>query len=311
MDFEKRRLLESESRTLFDTVLFPAYRSHLKSPATRRSCLRLINEFETLCGKPFLLLNSDDGLMYATLLCARVKQSTAFMRLGHIKSIANFCEKNAEMYLSNTSFSGYKSPFAHIRQNLNSSDYIDSFSIPTPKQLNDFLEKCNGETRLVVSLIIKCGLLPKHVRALSLKQIIRLNDERYYIRLIDKGNERYVLIPDDMCEILFDYCTKHSPSFEGTVLKNKKGHCLSERTLEYRYKNEALKYGFSFTMQDLRNAAAAYMLSGGASRESVANLLGISQKWNARFDLAQDRIASFDANDYSLISIKPYNFDKH
>lgn len=299
--------LTKEAGDLFNLSVFPAYRASLKSEKTRRASKTLIEDMELLCGKPFLLLNDADGVMYAQLLAARYKPTTTNVRLSFILSIAAFCERNAEIYMKDTSFSMYRSPFSNLKRFAKTSDYVDAYSIPTPEQLNDFLGACDEEVALIVTLIVKCGLFGRHIRKLCLKDIWQDNG-RYYIRLIENGRAMNLFVPDDAAAAILSYCSRNEPSLDGTIFKNIKNRMMSERVIERHYKRQADLCNFKYSMLDLRNAAAAFMLAGGATKEDVANYMGITQKWSDKFNLAQDRIASFDASEYSTITIKPYKY---
>lgn len=292
-----------EANHLFSGSVFPAYLSGLRTQKSRQAAVRLIDDFELLCGKPFLLADDTDGTMYAKIVFARYKTTTACMRLSSILSIAAFCERYATVYMNSTCFESYKNPFSNLRRFATFCDYVDSNSVPTPEQLDHFLCSCNDEVALIVALIAKCGLPSRYIRTLRLNDM-EIHEARHYMRIISHGQPYLLLVPEDVADMILNYCSANEPSTEGTIFKNRYGHMMSERVIEQHYRKQADACGFNYSMQDLRNAAAAFMIAGGASREDVARYLGITQIWNRRFDRVRNRVASFDAADYSMLTIK-------
>ncbi len=292
---------------LFNDVIFPEFLNNLKNEDSQKKYIAVKNKIESLCDKPFLHLTKEDGKLYCKFLLSKYAYTTTCVRLSMLISLGNFCENTS--LTDETSFTSYTNPFFDIKKNLKNPYYIDENTIPSPKELNDFLANCNESIRLVTTLIVKCGLTPTdliHLKFSALKK----NEERTYISLFKDGYERYVMLPEDALLMIIAYITNNGLNNQNFIFCNTRNKPLSLRTLERWYKKECELYDFHYTMQDLRNASAAFMLAGGASKKNVTELLGISKKWNDRFDRCQDRIASFDASEYSVINLKPYAFKK-
>lgn len=299
--------MEKIAYEIFDNIIFPEFLCNLKNKDSQKKYISVKNAVESLCNKPFLYLTKKDGLLYSKLLLSKYAYNTTCVRLSMLMSLGNFCERTS--LTDNTIFSTYTNPFFDLKKNLKNQYYVDETTIPSPQEINDFLASCNEPIRLVTTLIIKCGLTPTdliHLKFSALKK----NEDKTYISLFKDGYERYVMLPDDALLMIINYITNNGLNNQNFIFCNTRNNPLSLRTLERWYKKECELYNFHYTMQDLRNASAAFMLAGGASKKDVTELLGITKKWNDRFDRCQDRIASFNASDYSVINLKPYAFKK-
>ncbi|MCR5836497.1 MAG: site-specific integrase [Lachnospiraceae bacterium] len=292
----------SKASDIFDNVVFPEFLDTLRTNHSKVNYQRLKDDIEDTLKKPFLLLTREDGEAYAEILKTKLAPTTVATRLGWIRSIAGFAEDNADRLMVGTAFYNYSSPFKYIRQCVSVSDMIDNEKLPVPEQINYFLENTSDEIRFITQLILKLGIKSEQIRNLNIKHIV--TDGKYrYLSVTDKGFERYILIPEDLEAAIDEYLETHK-LVDGYFLINSKGKPLSQRVLEKRYKKEADRLGFSFTMVDLRNAAASYMLAGGASREDVSGVLGITTNWISRFNYCVDNITTYSANNYSRLSIK-------
>lgn len=299
---------------LFRAKILSPFLLHLTNTYTKNRYLSILYDIENVTGKSFLTLDKNDGEMYASILKMRdLKDNSILTMLRYLRSIASYTESVASEALAGTNFEDYESPFRFITSMIKKSNYIEPDRIPSMKQVNVFLKKLdkNGNSLiyLVVSLIIKCGLTSRELTELKHSDILISDDEKPYLKLKNEYGQRLVLLPDDVFSILDTYIDYVGISEDGYILKNKRNRKMSIRVLEKAYKDACNLYSFEYNMYDLRNAAAVCMLAGGATRDEVMDILGITNYWKSKYDKCVSQMYSYSATDMSNIFIKPFNYD--
>ena len=127
----------------------------------------------------------------------------------------------------------------------------------------------------------------------------------YAVRITYRNKSRFVKLPLDMVALLNDYISAtatDSPS----LFSNNRGNPMRPRDLERLYAativfDETLP---KFTLSDLRNGAAAYMLQSGASGKMVADYIGIHPGWMHRYDkvLKELQVSAVDYTNIKIVS---------
>jgi integrase len=286
---------------LFDSRVFPAFLLTLKTEKTKHSYMNIKNRIELLCGKPFLELTKQDGAYFINLLSAELSNNSLYTNISYIKSIANFTQRTAGEYLHGTKYASYTNPFCNFASDLAPSAFISENKVPSVKEINVFLKKCNDHVLLACSLILKCGLSSSQLTELTVKDLVTDNG-LHYIHVGSHEN-RYVYVPDDAFSIINSYIFKHGIAQGEYIFSNSVGARMSLRVLQKIYKKETEKYGFPYTMQDLRNTAATYMLAGGAGKQDVCSLLGITDIWGNKYDKCISKARTSTASEYSMLNI--------
>ena len=279
-----------KNENFFDSVVFPEVLDGLKNKKSKKTYENIKNGIEAYSGKSFSELTEDDGINYSLNLRKNgYAESTICNRMAIIRSFASLYEKIDETY---------KNPFIDICKDFDMNSCIDESKIPLQKEVDAFCKKCSPKVGLITKLVSILGLSSKDITTIKLTDIHMHNGEPYLL-LEKNAYSRYVFIPEKLKNQIENYIQLSGLNPNGYIffseISNKK---VSVRTVERWYKSEADINNFSFTLQDLRNAAASYMIANGANGESVQQALGLTPQSAFRYNKCVDKIVRHDATKY-------------
>lgn len=282
-------------KDIFEKIVFPEIIDSLQQEKSKKQYLQIKNNIEVLSGKPFVELTEEDGRNFAeTLKKSGYASSTICIRMAIIRAIASFCEKFDD--------SKYKNPFINLCKEYEMNSYIDESKIPSRSELKTFIDECPPRIRLITTLTASLGLSTRDLTVLKVSDIHIDNtskEKNAYLLLRKNAYARYLYLPSDIKEQIERYIQYSGLNPNGYVffssVSNKN---VSVRTMERWYKSEADKQTFNYTLQDLRNAAASYMIASGADVDDVQQALGLTQQMAFRYNKCVDKIIRCDATKY-------------
>lgn len=282
------------------------------SARTRKEYWNVVKNFDKFTGHDPMKLTRKEAVSYYSNLIElvnnnRLSYNTAVMRLSVMRSICTFIET----YTVNHG-NKYKNHFEGM--SLPEQDKILSKdAIPTVKEIDNLLSealaKNDFKAFLIFSLVIKMGLTNQEICSLNKEFICTDNEGRLCFNMPPKNHiSRFIIIPDDIAELLDKYIVANSIT-SGAIFLNIRKNRIKMRDIERlleSYSDNLIKNNKlrkHYTMQTLRHAAISYMLIGGAKKEDVAAYTGITGKWMNRYDkiVAKDIINV--AADYNIISV--------
>lgn len=216
------------------------------------------------------------------------------------RSVASFIEASREDF----NLPDYRNIFSGITVE-RYSEYLSPAAIPTIAEMDKILESAEDKPMLflIFTLVIRCALSNKNLCALQAEHFQTDKSNRMFLT-IDQNRltQRHIKIPDDVAEILCSYCENTGIS-AGPLLVNNRGGRLTSNLLCKTVQTHMQNAGFTYSLQDLRNASITHMLAGGASAADTAEYAGISERWMYRY---RDVIDALDTApcDYQHFTIK-------
>lgn len=258
----------------------------LKRNKTRNDYLFNINSICDYFRKDFLDITSSEAQKYFLHLSNDkgnpLTIKTLHAKLSSLRSISEFIYENREKY-------GLSKYYQNVFYNVSLEEfdyYIDKEKIPTIEEMDQLLQACENDDMLflIFSFILRCALTASEACSLTPK-MIRVDARNHGFITFNKRNKyRYVKIPEDVMNLLTKYISKYGE--HEYLFYNKNGKPLSIRSLQTRLKSKLLDAGIDkpYTLQDLRNAAIAYMLKCGAKSKDIAEYTGISDRWIYRYN---------------------------
>lgn len=256
---------------------------NLKTKRTSYEYMIVVNNIcNTLCCD-FLDITAKGASKYFSDMVRNTNSSgkklsvkTLNSRFSMLRSISSFIYENKEKLHLDSYVNVFLSVnIAHFSEMLNPS------SIPSLQDLDVLLESVKDDPLLfcIFCLVIRCGLSAGDICVLKVEDI-KCDDSGKAVAFITHGAKtRTVLIPPDVFSLIRNYTSAES----GHLFLNRQNLPLSYKTLNLYVRNAITAAGFHFTLQDMRNAAIAYMLHGGAGFNETAAYVGISERWLYRY----------------------------
>lgn len=283
---------------------FDEFSKSLKRVSTRKSYENTINRFLCYNGKNFTDATYEEVNAYIShMMQKKMKASSIYNQISILSSFATYIIENGlcDTFFVNM-FMEVERPFIET--------YIRPSRIPTIEELNRLLSaaKKKPEYYIIISLAAKLGLTDDEIFNLNIGDFIVDKNGNKFIRINKKTYVRNIPLSDDIASILNKYFSdKDTSDKEAAVFLSTRGTRLSDRTIRYNIIKINEKAGISapYTLQDLRNFAAAIMLKSGADEVDVANTLGIGLRWIQRYDRAIDKLDTSPV-DLSCLTIKMY-----
>ncbi|MGN0317699.1 MAG: tyrosine-type recombinase/integrase [Lachnospira sp.] len=286
---------------------------------------KIMRDYDRIVGKDLLSLTNKDAKKYYDSLIERINSgklqySTASMRLSVVRSVSEFICKYDERH-------GIKYENFFKEFSLPEPDKtLKQEDIPTLKEIDNIYRiiKANHDTTalLIVSLGIKCGLTSKEISMIKRTHVFEESKNNLCLRIEDStranakstrsNTVRIIKLPKDVSKVMDTFLSSDDKLYDTNqsyIFINRHGTNMKVRDIERLIKKymdialEKRKISKTFTMQDLRHAAFAYMLIGGAGKEKVAYYGGISTKWMSRYDKLVSSATIDQAIEYSIINI--------
>lgn len=299
-----------EPSTYFSSTFYPQiwqdFSRSLKSKGAKSDYFMLCCDICDFAKKDFLVLTDDDAQSYFDFLLSRqisgkLSLDTINVKFYRLHSLSRFISLNQEKYKIT-----YLNPFSYVTIP-QISKYIDISHVPTIAQMDQILTQAKADERLffIVSLIIRCGFTVGEICSMRSDSFIQDAAGNYAVRITYRNKTRFVKLPLDMISLLNDY-TASTAIDNSYLFYNNRGNPLRPRDLERLY---AATIVFDdtlpkFTLSDLRNGAAAYMLQSGASGKMVADYIGIHPGWIHRYDkvLKELQVSAIDYTNIKVVS---------
>ena len=280
----------------------------LNTPKSKSDYYAILKDICHYLKKDFLSLGEADAQSYFNhLLMLRNsgKQSlkTIRVKLARLKSVSNFVLRHS--YLFELQQSYLHNPFQKVSLP-QGEEFLTAKNVPDIDDLNTILHKAESDPQLylILSMMIRCGISAGEICMLKFEDFISDDAGQIGIEYCYRGVRRYIKLPEDVLEQIRQYIGDADVSKSAYLFHNKRQNQLRIRDLERLY----LKYVPSseephFTLSDIRNGSAAYMLVCGAPASEVAKYIGIAPEWMRRFDRVIPELHKA-AVDYSNIKIK-------
>ncbi len=293
---------------LFTEEIWPLFEKTLNTKKSRSDYYSLIVHLTDYVKKDFLVITETDAQSYFNhllMLTSNGKQSlkTVKVKLARLKSVSNFILRHS--YLFDLQQTYTRNPFQKVSLPV-SDDYLSRKNVPSIEEMNNILHYAekNEQLYLILSLMIRCGISAGEICTLKFEDFIQDSSGNIGIEYCYRNVKRYIKLPDDVLTLIREYIGDTTVSISEYLFHNKRGNQLRIRDLERLY----LKYVPAdlephFTLSDLRNGSAAYMLVCGASISEVAKYIGISTEWMRRFDKVIPELHTA-AVDYTNIQVK-------
>ena len=293
---------------LFKNEIWPLFSKTLNTKKSKSDYYSLLCDISSYAKKDFLLLSDTDAQSYFNHLLMRVsngKQSekTVRVKLARLRSVSNFTLRHS--YLFELQQSYVHNPF----QNVNlptAEEYLTKKNVPSIEEMDDILSlaKKNYELYVILSLIIRCGLSAGEICSIKYTDFVQDAAGNVGISYQYRNLTRYVKVPADVLTILQDYIGDTDVADSEYLFCNRRKNQLRVRDLERLYlKFVPTDVQPHYTLSDLRNGSAAYMLLCGASAKEVSEYINISIEWMRRFDKVLPELQRA-ACDYTNILIK-------
>lgn len=300
--------MESYLSPLFTGEIWPMFSRSLNTEKSKADYYSVIRDISRYAKKDFLELKEAEAQGYFNhllILSQNGKQSvkTVKVKLARLKSVSNFILRHS--YLFDLQQTYLKNPFLRITLP-QTEDYLLKKNVPNVEELNDILAKAESDRMLyvILCLMVRCGLSAGEICMLKFEDFVSDSTGHVGIEYCYRNVRRYIKLPDDVLEQIRNYIGDAEVSNSAYLFHNKRQNQLRIRDLERLY----LKYlpadeDPHFTLSDIRNGSAAYMLICGASPSEVADYIGIAPEWMRRFDRVIPELHKA-AVDYSNIRIK-------
>lgn len=300
--------MESYLSSLFDNEIWPMFSRSLNTAKSKADYYSVLRDITRYVKKDFLELKESEVQGYFNhllILSSNGKQSvkTVKVKLARLKSVSNFILRHS--YLFELQLTYTKNPFLRITLP-QTEDYLLKKNVPDIKELNGILAKAEPNLQLyvILCLMVRCGLSAGEICMLKFEDFVSDSTGHVGIEYCYRGVKRYIKLPEDVLEQIRKYIGDAEVSNSAYLFHNKRGNQLRIRDLERLY----LKYLPAdeephFTLSDIRNGSAAYMLVCGAPASEVASYIGIAPEWMRRFDKVIPELHKA-AVDYSNIRIK-------
>lgn len=291
---------------VFFDYIWPDFSRSLKSRGARSDYFMLCCDICDFAKKDFLLLTENDTQSYFDKLLllqveGKLSLDTINVKFYRLHSISKYISLHQKRYKIH-----YFNPFSYVTIP-QISKYIDISHVPTIQQMDAILTQAKPDMRLflILSLIIRCGFTVGEICAMRSESFLCDAGGNYAIRITYRNKTRFVKLPLDIVSLIDDYCASYAIG-SNYLFYNNRGNPLRPRDLQRLYLasvtfDESLP---KFTLSDLRNGAAAYMLKSGASAKMVADYIGINPGWMHRYDkvLKELQIAAVDYTNIKIVS---------
>ena len=301
--------MESYLSPLTENEIWPLFSQSLHTQKSKSDYYAVIKDICAYKKKDFLQIKESDAQGYFNhlmMLSQKGKQSvkTIRVKLSRLKSFSNFILRHSYLFELQTVYT--KNPFQHITLP-QEDDLLTKENVPSIEEMNDILKQAETDPQLhlILSMMIRCGLSAGEICMLKFEDFISDAFGHVGIEYCYRNTKRYVKVPEDVLQLIREYIGDQDVSHSAYLFHNRRGNQLRIRDLERLY----LKYlpadgSPHFTLSDIRNGSAAYMLVCGAPAKDVARYIGIAPEWMRRFEkiIPELHVAAVD---YSNIRIRP------
>lgn len=301
--------MEKYLSPLFQNEIWPQFAKTLNTQKAKADYYAVLKDACSYLKKDFLLISEADAQSYFNhliILHNHGKQSLKTIRVKHarLKSVSNYILRYS--YLFELQQSYQKNPFQNVSLP-DEDEFLSIDRVPDIDEMNAILQKAEQDPQLylILGLIIRCGLSAGEVCILKYEDFVQDKNGNVGIEYCFRNTKRYIKIPPDVLILIQEYIGDNEVAQSAYLFHNKRGNPLRIRDLERLY----LKYlpisdKPHYTLSDIRNGAAAYMLICGTPPAEVARYIGIAPEWIRRFDKVIPELY-IAATDYTNIQIRP------
>lgn len=225
-------------------------------------------------GKDFLELTEDDVRSWQRKSEDRIRRgelATPTLRL-RISCCDNFAA-----YLKRTGVIE-TNPFSHlVRPIVDDRPFSDK--IPRTAECDAILGAAADEGMdmfMIITLVLRMGLTNNDICELKTSHVKCFEGDVFLYFISDKGVKRYMVVPDDVKDMVVNYRQLITTEY---LFPNIKGGKLSSAALMKRVRKIMAKSGFpKYALKDLRNRAIYQMLHAGADTAEVARYANITMQ---------------------------------
>ncbi len=257
--------------------LIDAFISRIKLAQDQKSYKNAFVVFHTATGGADLLTGSTEAfsayVSYISKLCSsgQLRHSTVCKYHKIIASFMSYCLDMAEHsevipknFENKMLFFPLKAPQDVIRLS-------HTPSLTDIDKLIGYLKTNDELTLIAVLLSLRCYLKSGEFINLKTGDIFEAQDGKYYVDL--RGRKRVVPLPEDVANIIAAYFETNL--MDGDYLfSSKRSNHLSINMMDARLGKACTACGISYTFNDIRNAAAVYSSSFGASETQISEAMG-------------------------------------
>lgn len=301
--------METYLTPLFENEIWTLFIKTLHTKKSKSDYYAIVKDITSYLKKDFLQISEADAQSYFNhllLLASNGKQSlkTIKVKLARLKSISNFILRNS--YLFELQQTYQRNPFQRVSLP-QTEEYLTSRNVPDIDEMNEILHKAekNEQLYLILCMMVRCGISAGEICTLKYEDFIQDKNGNVGIEYCYRNVKRYIKLPEDILTMIQEFIGDTEVAHSAYLFHNRRGNPLRIRDLERLY----LKYlpaeeSPHFTLSDIRNGAAAYMLVCGASENEVARYIGIAPEWMRRFDRIVPELY-VAAVDYTNIRVRP------
>lgn len=288
--------------SLFDEKIFPAFCRTLKAKESHKIYLRSCTSAASYYGTDFLDIDNADS--YAEHLLSKVTEGKlslnyAYAEFSRARSVASFIEEHFADY----GMTAYNNPFKDYAFPKKDT-VLSGLYLPSVSELDKLLEASedDDELYLAISLVLKLSLTVGECLSLKRDDFIINDDDVMLLRVESTDRHRYLKVPEDIRQLVSEYCSSHSCGPENYMFINRKGDRLQIRALQKRLDKACSSCDLHYNFNDIRNTGIAYMLKCGATEKEAAEFVGIAEKWIYRYSSATKHMHIAE-NDFTNIKI--------
>ena len=251
--------------------------SFSKNANTRNEYISYIN---ILCGfleKDFLEITPADAQRFHSYMDNKRNDGNLHRKTINVRLA---CYNQVAMYIADRR-DGYRNPFSRLIR-LSVKNDFDPNNVPTFEELDRLFTEARKDPKdfLILSLATRCALSASDILRLETSSII-VNGDKVQLHIkssSDFDGEMFILLPDDVKDILKDYLSKMCISLDSKVplFTNKWKNPMTIQNVDQLIKRLTTKCNLErYTLKDFRARAIADMVSSGASMDEISEYTGL------------------------------------
>lgn len=252
--------------------------SFSKNKNTKNEYISYIN---ILCGyleKDFLNITPDDAQRFLNYMNSKradgkLNKKTINVRLA--------CYNGLAMYILDKR-KNYYNPFSKLTRHVVKNE-LDLDNVPSYEELDAILTEAKKDPKdyAILALATRCALAASEILRLDTKSVIRDGDKNIQLHIkssSDFENDTFILLPDDVRDIVNNYIDKYSIDLDkkSPLFLNQRKNPMSIQNVDQLVKKLTSKCNLEqYTLKDFRASAIADMINAGATMEEVSQYTGL------------------------------------
>lgn len=290
---------EYMSENFIEDILLP----FLQRAKTKRTAVEYVGYLRILSDylqKDFLDITEEDASHVfdnwrGRVFSGTLSKKTVCVRLSCYRSLSKYImEEYGDLYPN------FINPFEDIeRPEIN--DSLKYESIPSMEEIDAIFSQAQDDKMyyLILSLATRACLPSSKITKIT-RSSISIDDNIVGLHIKDsKGNENFIVLPDDVGELLLTYLDELTSVDEaGHIFYNKHGHPLTIKNLDTRITQLVNAAGLEnhYTLKDLRARGILEMAKAGASEQAISSYTELGAIRLSQFAQAKGYVGDCPAN---------------